>query len=197
MPVDDLLTEIMHAFRDEPHPGEWNIVYSNVSDDPEVIQIRKSFKAYTWQTIPDDILQDEQSGYMFLSNQGLRHYLPAYMCYSIREYAEADSIPDGLVFIMKLPTEVDIMLSALRAITSPFQAHPNASAVTSEYTYFQNRLHDLNDTVHRFIGRWHQFSPAQGRAILHFLEHLRDKHGQDYLDNELDITIERYWFQFA
>jgi hypothetical protein len=101
------------------------------------------------------------------------------------------------VFIMKLPTEVDIMLSALRAITSPFQAPPNASAVTSEYTYFQNRLHDLNDTVHRFIGRWHQFSPAQGRAILHFLEHLRDKHGQDYLDNELDITIERYWFQFA
>ncbi|RZJ87971.1 MAG: hypothetical protein EOO60_11620 [Hymenobacter sp.] len=200
MSITDLLTEITHAFQDEPHPSEWNIVYSNASDDPEVIQIRESFKAYTWQNIPDDILQYEQGGYSFLSNQGLRYYLPAYLCYSIREYAEADSIPDGLVFIMTLPTEADIMLSALEltlGTVSLSPAYPTPAAARSEHDYLQIRLQNLNRQVHRFIDSWHQFSPAQGRAILHFLEYLRDEHGQDYFDNEPAVAIERYWFQFA
>ena len=195
MNTTDLLAEITQAFQDEPHPGEWNIVYSNASDDPEVIQIRESFKAYTWQTLPDNLMQDMQNGYFFLSNRGLRYYLPAYMRYSVREYKEADSIPDGLLYIATLPTEADIMLSAIQEKQSPSLAYSHS--VTTSSDYFQNRLRDLNQTAHLFIKSWHQFNPAQGRAILHFLEYLRDEHGQDYLDNRPGIAIERYWFQFA
>ena len=195
MSAPDLLTEITLAFQDEPHPGEMNIVYDNFNPDPEVIQLRENLKPHTWQTIPDDILQDVQSGPIFLSKQGLRYYLPAYMSYSIREYREADSIPDDLVFIMKLPTGVDIMLLAIQEKLSPSLAY--SYPVTTSSDYFQRRFRDLNGSVHSFINRWHQFSPAQGRAILHFLEWLRDEHSDDYFDNELDIAIERYWFQFA
>ncbi len=197
MNATDLLAEITRAFEGESHPGELNIVYSNTSDDPEVIQIRESFKTHTWQTIPDAILQYEQGGYIFLSNQGLRYYLPAYMSYVIREYREADSIPDGLVFIMELPTEVDILLSALREREFSAFPLPFPVAAKSEYDYFQRCLRDLNESVHRFINRWQHFSPAQGRALLHFLEYQRDEHGEDYLFNEPAIAIERYWFQFA
>lgn len=197
MTIPDLLAEITQAFQDEPHPGEWHIVYDNASDDPEVIQIRESFNPYTWQTIPDDILQFEQSGYMFLSHRGLRYYLPAYLHYSVRAYREADSIPDGLLFIMELPTEADIMRSALRSKTSPFRAHSGPEALQEAYDSFQDRLCNLDDAVHRFIDRWSQFSPTQSRAILHFLEYLRDEHGQDYPDDEPAVAIERYWFQFA
>jgi hypothetical protein len=197
MNKSDLLAEITHAFQNELHPGELNIVYSNASDDPEVIQIRESFKAYTWQTIPDYILQFEQSGYIFLSTKGLHYYLPAYLHYCIREYTEADSIPDGLVFSMTLPTEVDIMQSVLHLKTSPFRAHSSPEALKKEYDFYQKRLQNLNDTIHRFINRWHSFSPAQCRVILHFLEYLRDEHGTDYLHDEPAVAIERYWFQFA
>ncbi|RZK27871.1 MAG: hypothetical protein EOO63_12470 [Hymenobacter sp.] len=197
MNASELLAEITRAFRDELHPGELNIVYDNFSPNPEVIQIRESFKAHSWQTIPDDILQFEQSGYMFLSSQGLHYYLPAYLHYCVREYTEADSISDGLVFSMTLPTEVDIVQSVIHLKTSPFRAHSSPEALKKEYDFYQKRLHNLNDTVHRFINRWHVFSPVQCRVILHFLEFLRDEHGQDYPVDEPAVAIERYWFQFA
>jgi hypothetical protein len=197
MTATDLLVEITHAFQHELHPGKLNIVNNNSGYDLEVIQIRDSFNEHTWQTLPDELLQYEQGGYIFLSKQGLLYYLPAYLHFCIREYAAADSIPAGLVFVMTLPTEADILLSALHERAFQALAYPNTPAPTGEYIRLQHDLRALNQNVHRFINRWSGFSAAQGRAILHFLEHLRDEHGQDFLDNEPAMAIERYWFQFA
>ena len=188
-----LLVEITKAFQSEPRPGEFELLANNSGYDLEANGIRDSFKHYAWQSLPDELMRGEQGGYIFLSSKGLRYYLPAYLQFCVRDYVAADAIPDGLILIMTLPAEVDVLSSALAARRWPH----DDSERQNEYRYLQNRLRTLNQEAHRFINRWSQFSFAQSRAILLFLEYLRDEHSQDYWNNEPDIAIERYWFQFA
>jgi len=195
MSADDLIAKLNESFQNEPYPGDSNIVDNNKPDyDLESLQIRDTFKVHTWQTLSDELMQYEQGGYIFLSKKGLKYYLPAYLRLAVRDYIGADSIPDGLVFSLTLPTEVDAVLSA--AAATRYQLTTDISA-TSQNEYYQDLLRDTNNRVHRFIDRYGQFNQAQSQAILHFLEYMRDEHGEDFFNNEPAVAIERYWFQFA
>lgn len=194
MSAAELIAELTESFQSEPYPGELNIVYTNSDYDLEVKQIRETFKVHTWQELPDELMLYEQFGISFLSKKGLRYYLPAFLQFAVRDYAGSDSIPPNLVFKLTLPAEADVVLSAFNA--SQYQFGTDTSAV-SQIEYYQARLRDANENVHRFIDHYSQFSAAQSRAILHFLEYMRDEYGGDFCDGEPETAIERYWFQFA
>jgi hypothetical protein len=195
MSASDLLSEITASFQNEPYPGNLNIVTNNTPDyDLESLQIRNTFKMYTWQTLPDTLLQYEQGGFNFLSKAGLRYYLAAYLQFPVRDFFQSDSIPDNLIFDLTLPTEVDILLAA--SSTAYYHNEENTLKFNWDESY-QERLRFLNQDVHRFIDRYGQFNAAQSRTILHFLEYMRAEHSKEYPNNEPSIAIERYWFQFA
>lgn len=194
MSADELIAELEEAFRDEIYPGDLNIVYDNSSWDPEVLRIRETFKVHTWQTMPDELLLYEQFGMVFLGKKGLKYYLPAFLRFVTRDYAESDAIPDNLIANLTLPTEMDVLQSALSA--RPDQLGADTSLVSLN-EYYQARLRATNERVHRFIDHYGQFNQAQSRAILHFLEHVRDEYGEDFFHEEPEIAIQRYWFQFA
>lgn len=194
MNTTKLIAELTESFQNESRPGELDIVYNNSDYDLEVKRIRETFKVHTWQTLPDELMHYEQGGYIFLSKKGLKYYLPAYLLFAVRDYAGSDSIPDSLVFFLTLPAEVDVIQSAL--IAKRYRMNESIPTVDWNKKY-QERLHDTDDRVHRFIDRNSQFTQVQSRAILHFLEYMRDEHGEDFFNNEPQIAIERYWFQFA
>lgn len=195
MTAAELITELTESFQNEPYPGNLNIVTNNAPDyDLESIQIRETFKVHTWQSLPDALMQYEQGGFSFLSKEGLKYYLPAYLRFAVRDYAEADSIPDNLILNLTLPTEMDIVVSALDV--KRYRMDEDMPKIDWNDIH-QARLRDANQDVHRFIERYGQFSFAQSRAIYHFLAFMRDEHGKDYWDNEPNVAIERYWFQFA
>jgi hypothetical protein len=195
MNAAELITELTESFNEVPYPGEFDIVYNNSDYDLEVKRIRETFKAYTWQLLPNEVMHYDQGGYIFLSKKGLKYYLPAYLRFAVRDYAGADSIPDSLVFFLTLPTEIDVVAAAITAKRYQNQMIEGTSTVDLNEEY-QARLRDTNDRVHRFIDRNSQFSLAQSRAILHFLEYMRDEHSEDFFNNEPAVAIERYWFQF-
>ena len=189
MSTTKVLAEITQAFQDEPHPGELDIVYDNSDYQLEYRQIRDSFALYTWQTMPDDLLFYERSAPSFLSTAGLRYYLPAFMQFAVRDYSASDTLPDSLVYDMTLPAELDVTDQLL--LRQRFAPAPGQPAG------YPGNVRAPSFWVYRFVERYGQFNRAQSRAILHFLEHLRDEHGQDYLHGEPAVAIERYWFQFA
>lgn len=195
MSAAELLAELTESFQHEPYPGDFNLVTNNAPNyDLESLEIREAFKIYTWQTIPDELLLYERAALSFLSDQGLKYYLPAFIGFAVREYVESDSIPDDMVNSMTLPAEIDELKSAL--YQKRYRWDQNMPAIDwDEHT--RERLRDMNGWVHYFFKRYGQFDRAQSRAILHFLEYLRDQHGEDYLNNEPAVAIERYWFQFA
>jgi len=195
MSPDELLAELTTSFGPEPRPDEGAIVTNNAPGyDLESLQIRDTFKAYTWQALPQALLEYEQGGFNFLSRAGLRYYLPAYLHFAVRDYAAADAIPDRLIQALTLPAEIDEVLSALA--TSQYGFADTLLGIDWP-AFHQTRLRELDQRVHDFIHRYGQFTAAQGRTILHFLEYMQQAHGLDYLDNEPGIAITRYWFQFA
>jgi hypothetical protein len=195
MSTDELLAELTTSFGPEPRPDEGDIVTNNAPGyDLESLQIRDTFKAYTWQALPQALLEYEQGGFNFLSRAGLRYYLPAYLHFAVRDYAAADAIPDRLIQALTLPAEIDEVLSALA--TSQYGFADTLPDIDWP-AFHQTRLRELDQRVHDFIHRYGQFTAAQGRTILHFLEYMQQAHGLDYLDNEPGIAITRYWFQFA
>ena len=195
MSADEVIAELNESFLSEPYPGDSNIVTNNAPDyDLESLQIRDAFKIHPWHTLPDELMRHEQGGYIFLSKKGLKYYLPAYLRFAVRAYVESDSIPDGLIFTLTLPTEVDEAIAAFD--TKRFGLVERMPKIDWN-EYHQGRLQEVNKKIHRFIDRHSQFNRAQSRAIFHFLRYMRDEHGQDYWNKEPDIAIERYWFQFA
>ena len=189
-----LLTLLDESFGHEPHPGESHIVHNNSGYDLEAVGIREAFKAHTWQTLPAEVLLHEQSALGFLSKTGFKHYLPAYLRLALRQYEAADMIPDNLMLALTLPTEADIVLSALDI--RRYGLDENMPGVDWN-DILQSRLRNLDQETHDFIDRYRQFSHTQGRVIYQFLAFMRDEHGPDFQRKEPETAIERYWFQFA
>jgi hypothetical protein len=193
MSADDVLAELTACFQHEPFPGEEHIVTNNDPGyDVESLQIRDAFKLYTWQTLPDKLMLYEQGGFHFLSKRGLKYYLPAYLGFAVRAYAAADSIPDGLVFSLTLPTAQDD-LALERSLAQLAEQLPAGDWPAHQLAHRSA----LPERVTYFLDRYGEFSGAQGRAIYHFLVFMREQHGQDYFNDEPNVAIQRYWYQFA
>jgi hypothetical protein len=191
MTTNELLAELTESFRHEPFPGDMNIVTNNEPNyDLESLQIRDSFKEYTWQTLPAALMRHEQGGYFFLSPAGFKYYLPAYLCYAVRAYTEADSIPDGLIFALTLPSEIAEMLAAHQLTP------PQLSAGLPEIS-LESYPPELQRKAHYHLSRFRQFNTRQSRALCHFLAYMRAEHGSEYWEEEPEIAIARYWGWFA
>jgi hypothetical protein len=196
MTAAELLAEIAASFGSQPFPGELDIISNNEPGyDLESLGLRDSFKKYTWQTLPDALMLYEQS-LALCSPAGFQYYLPAFLSLTVRDYHGADAIPPNLVHSLTLPTALEIVTAALA--NQRFQAQfPEIPSPLDWDRLSLDALRGLDGQVHYFMERACRFTPAQGRTIRHFLEYVRDTHGQEYFNQEPAVAIERYWFQFA
>ncbi|MDJ0365392.1 hypothetical protein QMK33_09520 [Hymenobacter sp. H14-R3] len=191
MTANALLAELTESFQHELFPGDKHIVANNEPGyDFESLQIRDSFKEYTWQTLPAALMRYEQDSFFLLSPAGFKYYLPAYLCYAVRAYTEATSIPDSLIFALTLPAEVAEVLAA----------HPGTPPQLGEGVpeiKWENYPAALQRQAHYHLSRYQQFNATQGRALYHFLAYMRAEHGSEYWRDEPEIAIARYWGRFA
>ncbi len=194
MTKSELITEITTAFKEEPYPGDSNIVYDNTGFHLECIEVRDAFIGHTWQNIPDDSLSAEQTGLSFMSKEGFKYYLPAFMCAWLKDSGVIDDGLGMIVQLLKLPTEIDIAV-----VADQIQRYEVAKQLPDVdlNEVLQNQLAQTNAGVNTFIARASQFTRTQGQAMLHFLTYVHDESGDDFLSNEAALAIQRYWFQFA
>ncbi|WP_046246974.1 DUF6714 family protein [Hymenobacter terrenus] len=190
----ELIAEITAAFKDEPYPGDDNIVYDNTGVHLECIEIRDAFKGHLWHQVPDDVLSTKRTGLSFMSKEGFKYYLPTFMCSLLRDSSVVDEGISMVVLLLKLPTEVDIAVVAEKI--QRFDVGDKLPAIELN-EFLQNQLARTNTEINSFIDKARQFTQAQGQAIYHFLIHTRDEWGDAFLSNEADLAIQRYWFQFA
>ncbi|RZJ89660.1 MAG: hypothetical protein EOO60_09780 [Hymenobacter sp.] len=61
----------------------------------------------------------------------------------------------------------------------------------------QNQLSQTNNSINALVSRASKFTRVQARAIYYFLLYTRAESGDDFLSNEANLAIQRYWFQFA
>ena len=189
-----ITAEVTAAFKNEPYPGDANLVYDNTGFHLACIKVRDAFKSHLWQEMPDDVLSTERTALSFMSKEGFKYYLPAFMCSLLKDNSVVDKGISLVVRMLKLPTEMDLAVIAEKI--QRFEAVGELPDIELNEV-LQNQLVQTNTEINAFIARASQFSRVQGRAIHHFLAYTRDEYGDEFLSAEADLAIQRYWFQFA
>lgn len=194
MGADDLIIEINESFGDGVYPGDSAIVADNAEANAAALKAQDAFKGLHWQEVPDDVLREERTGLALLSNAGFAYYLPAFLVSLVRNFQPSHHGIDAVVGLLKLPTEINgVAVANLLGQYELASQQPNV-----DFTgILQSHLAQANADIHRFIARASQFTAAQGRAICHFLAFIRDERGEAVVNNEPELAIQRYWFQFA
>ncbi len=190
-----LCLRINEEFGGMPYPGDEHIVFDNSGAHLECEEIKGALKGRHWRDVPFEILDRLRSALPFLSPEGYRFYLPAFMIISIVDFRRADIIPDEVIRTLTLPHASDVErireLAKLHPSMQPFPADEWEQILkTMAATY------GTGGPEHTFFERVSGFNPAQCKVIRQFLEYMRDIHGAEFPNRDLEIAIERYWHLF-
>jgi hypothetical protein len=190
-----LCLHINEGFGEMPYPGDEHVVRDNSGFHLECEKIKSALKGQHWRDVSFDTLNHLRSALSFLSAEGYRFYLPAFMVISIVDYPHAGVIPYELIQSLTLPHMSDI--DRMRELA---KLHPEMQPFSSaEWIQVLKTLADNYRTgapEHTYFERVSGFNADQCKVIHQFLEYLSDVHSEDFPNREPEIAIERYWHQF-
>ena len=144
--------EIESAFRIAPYPGDDYLVYD--ASYPDVAETRDSFRGRAWRDLDVNFLRWNVEALGFLTPEGLRYYLPAFMIVSMLEPKRADVIPLSLCLSLTPPKSDGSDIEEFRKRMAVFDS-VQKTAIREFLTYAQEHLGigDAGHALHRF---WNQ-----------------------------------------
>jgi hypothetical protein len=97
-----LLEVIERAFGDAPRPRDNELLHPQSMDDHDIDQL---YGIPHWREVSDAILEHEYAGLFFLGPAGFRHFLPAYMSYSLRHPRTTQMVVESTIFALRPATD--------------------------------------------------------------------------------------------
>ncbi len=195
MPVDaaTLVLSLDEHFGGEGYPGDDRIVRAAAGTDPESDRIRDALQGVHWRDVPHDVLARLETALPFLSADGYRFYLPAFMALCVVDFERAGAIADGVVQSLTAPRPADVervrRLADATPEMQPFEPDEwQAVLATMRETF---RPGGVADVV--FRERVSGFTAPQAAIIRDFLEHVRDVYGDEFPDDGPERALERHW----
>lgn len=190
--VKTLCRQIDAAFGALPYPGDDAIVAPDMQDDPEALEVRRAFAGKHWRDVPFDALEQVSWALPFLSPVAYQFYLPAFLTFALIDYQRANPVPHEVVQSLLPPSSRD--LEGIRALA---ELHPDAppfsEAGWSEALTTLERGHASGVLARDFLARATRLDQPQAAAVLTFLEHVRECHGEDFPNGEPTQAIDRHW----
>jgi len=168
----DLRLRIDEAFGGMLYPGDEQIVACNCW---ECAEIKSALKGRHWRDLSFESLDHLREALTFLSPEGFRFYLPAFMIILIMDYYRADITSIVVIGRLTLPCTSD-------------------SERTNEQRFAE--YYRSGEAEHWFFERVSGFNEAQSKVIRQFLEYMRDAHSTEPDSEDAETAIERYWHLF-
>jgi hypothetical protein len=78
--LEVLLAQIEAAFANVPRPGNDELLHSNCFDDNDIAEL---YSVAVWHDLTDAVVENEYAALFFLSPEGFRYFIPAYMSFTI------------------------------------------------------------------------------------------------------------------
>jgi hypothetical protein len=175
----DLKLRIDEAFGGVPYPGDEHIV---ACDCWECQDVKSALKGLDWRDVD---VSFKRLGHLWealtlLSPEGFRFYLPACMLISVMNFDRADIIPNCVVS----------RLTPLYASDIDRLSRERDREMMREY-------YRSGEAERRFLKRVSGLSEAQCKVIRQFLEYMRDAYRTEFVSQEAETALERYWCQFS
>jgi hypothetical protein len=183
------------AFSSMPYPGDDFIVLDNSGSHLECQKIKELLIGRHWRNLPFEILEKLKSAIPFLSPEGYRFYLPAFMVFAAIDFYHADLLADEVVQSLTLPLPEDMANLSRGAGSLPdfIVAQDEKEAILKLMK--ESEIGDLQEQV--FFARISGFSTIQGVAIREFLEYLEYAFGNEFPHHEPAVAVARYWHTFS
>ena len=89
------LGQIEEAFADAPRPTNEDLLHEQCMDDNDLIYL---YEVEHWRDMPDELVESEYAALAFLSPDGFRHLIPAYMSFALRRLDSGAAAVDSTIW---------------------------------------------------------------------------------------------------
>ena len=89
------LAQIEDAFADAPRPSNDDLLHERCADDND---IERLYPVAHWRELPDELVESEYAALSFLSPDGFRHFIPAYMSFTLRHLGSGAAAVDSTIW---------------------------------------------------------------------------------------------------
>ena len=93
--LEQALAAIDAAFASAPRPADDALLHADCCDDSDIAALHEFAH---WRDVPDDIVANEYAALSFLGPAGYRHFIPAYMSFSLRHLGAGYSAVDRTIW---------------------------------------------------------------------------------------------------
>jgi Family of unknown function (DUF6714) len=89
------LAQIDEAFADAPRPSNDDLLHERCMDDNDIARL---YPVEHWRELPDELVESEYAALSFLSPDGFRHFIPAYMGFTLRHLESGAAAVDSTIW---------------------------------------------------------------------------------------------------
>ena len=89
------LAQIEAAFGDAPRPSNEDLLHERCADDNDIVHL---YPVTHWREMPDELVENEYAALSFLSPEGFRHFIPAYMGFTLRHIGTGAAAVDSTIW---------------------------------------------------------------------------------------------------
>ena len=93
--LEAALATIAAAFADVPRPPDAALLHPRCFDDNDIAAL---YGVARWQDLPDDVIEQEYAALSFLSADGFRAFLPAYMGFALHHLGSGAAAVDATIW---------------------------------------------------------------------------------------------------
>ena len=144
--VDDAIEQIRAAFAADERPDDAALLHPRCRDD---MDLEGLYEVGHWSEVPDELVVSEYAALAFLSAEGFRHFIPAYLIWVLRHPDAGDAVVDSTIWAF-LPDIYDPALAGfVRSKWAALDVEQRA-AITS----FLRTMRDRHPDAERALTAW-------------------------------------------
>jgi hypothetical protein len=122
--VEPVLAQIEAAFADAPRPSNDELLHERCMDDNDIAYL---YPVSHWREMPDSLVESEYAALSFLSPDGFRHFIPAYMSFTLCHLGSGAAAVDSTIWSLAPvfyadPGLHDFVVSKLSSLTDDQRA---------------------------------------------------------------------------
>jgi hypothetical protein len=181
--ISVVLEELQAAFGDLPIPARDHLVYDNSGSHLECNHVLSKLQGRHWQDLSAEDLAGEADALWFLTSEGFRFFLPAFVRVSLVDPDRADLIPDAILSSLAEPEPPEHRKKQAKSVLDRHQVSGVLARVISDIDTDAEAIGSC-DEFRR--GRLEILSAAQKRAILSFIGFLKRYRAAEFPHGELE-----------
>jgi hypothetical protein len=93
--LSTVLATIAAAFADVPRPGNDALLHEQCFDDNDIAAL---YEVPHWRALTDEMIEREYAALSFLSPDGFRHFIPAYMGFTLRHVGSGAAVVGSTIW---------------------------------------------------------------------------------------------------